>query len=227
MSIRRQAYEWRNVMPTGQQVSRTGHPVLVEGNIQTTDLPANPIDIFCGNFGNTLEVPAALKATQFVVIDHIACWPQESAVNIRINDTYYYQAPSGETAVGLPGGAVPFPEPNNEQIYTMEIFQHGLVPPVYVLPGQTWGIEYDALVPVALNASPTTDADIARAYVKYLLLDGPDMLIAQKLLGNHLPVTEATVSWYKRILIRQRLLADVGDRKLTYEFDKIVPRRFI
>tara|TARA_R110000751_G_scaffold279419_1_gene381863 strand:+ start:152 stop:835 length:684 start_codon:yes stop_codon:yes gene_type:complete len=227
MSIRRQAYEWRNVMPTGQQVSRTGHPVLVEGNIQTTDLPPGPIDIFCGNFGNTLEVPASLKAMQFIVIDHIACWPETSAVNIRINDTYYYQAPSGVTAVGLPGAAVPFPEPNDSQIYTMEIFQLGLVPPVYVLPGQTWGIEYDAHQVVALNASPTSDTDIARAYVKYLLLDGVDMLIAQKLLGNNLPVNESTISWYKRMIIRQRLLADVGDRKLTHEFDKIVPRRFI
>ena len=28
MAVRRQAYEWRNVMPVGQKVSLNNHPVL-------------------------------------------------------------------------------------------------------------------------------------------------------------------------------------------------------
>ena len=78
MSLRRQAYEWRNIVPVGSNVSNTGHPILtydaagaVQATVRQID-PDRPIDIMIGGVGNNLEEPAELRANQFIVIDSVA-----------------------------------------------------------------------------------------------------------------------------------------------------------
>jgi len=99
---------------------------------------------------------------------------------------------------------------------------NGLEPSVYVLPGQTWGVEWllidDYFNGVGGYSTPTDvstasqDRLVPRAYVKYLLLDGADALIANDLIRESIPVTPDNIQWYKRMLIRQKLLADSAGR---------------
>ena len=69
-----------------------------------------------------------------------------------------------------------------------------LYPDVYVLPGQVW----DVLIVVTGNNGTTARPE---AFVKYTLYDGPDALIANKLLELGISVSPANVDWYKRSLI--------------------------
>ena len=88
MSIRRQAYEWRNIVPGSTAVvSNSGHPVLnynvatgnVDGRvIQIPDLV--PYDIMVGGIGNNLEEPAMLRAHQLIVVDHMGSYPFSAQV---------------------------------------------------------------------------------------------------------------------------------------------------
>lgn len=225
MSVRRQAYEWRALVPTANDPPgfvTTGHPILptTGGIIPSLDIGIE-YDIMVGSLGNNIEIPGELKATQFVVVDHISSWPPGSSAQLRILTTEYFSAPDLQSGGGLPARASPFPEPNVENIITNPLLMGGLSPPIYILPGQPWGVIWSMVdnnyqgndYTVALAVSTTTqDRLIPRCYVKYLLLDGPDSLIAMVLMEEALPVTADNIQWYKRNLIRQRLLADVAGR---------------
>ena len=106
MSMRSQVYEWSNLAPSGQEFTlrRT-----------TADLPkaltANrEYDLFIGGVGLNITKPAETTATQFIVIEDIACSPTlNGAVQIRINTTDYFQNPDVTDMVGIPGLASPYP----------------------------------------------------------------------------------------------------------------------
>ncbi|SVD27209.1 uncharacterized protein METZ01_LOCUS380063, partial [marine metagenome] len=69
MSMRSQVYEWANLAPSGQTstLRRTTSDLPVV-------LPANrELDLFIGGYGNNITKPAETTATQFVVIEDIAC----------------------------------------------------------------------------------------------------------------------------------------------------------
>ncbi len=86
-------------------------------------------------------------------------------------------------------------------------FADGLPTPVYILPGQTWGVEF--LLP---DGSPSytveNDYEVHRAFVKYLLLEDSDAVVALKLLMDGIPVTVENINRYKRSLVRQQLYLD-------------------
>lgn len=246
MGIRRQAYEWRNLITEQLYdagfTSTQGHPILTPPNygasagnfnnpVFSVRLPADGMSIFTGGRGNNLDIPAALRATQFIVIDSISGWDGQSArtgesqwqdafIQIRVNETYYFQTPDGRPAKGLPSSAVPFPDHNLQPItdapkelqpvqpiYTFEAFRDGLPTPVYILPGQVWDIIY---------RNPKEDQDntiynnaqVSYCYVKYLLLDGADAAIAMKLLKASFPVTVENINGYRRMLIRHEVFED-------------------
>ena len=213
MSLRRQAYEWRNITTGTSIVSNIGHPILTYdalGVVQATArqvLANTPTDIMIGGIGNNLEMPASNRAHQFVVIDNIGSFPNTAALNIRIETTRYFQSPDGVPSEGMPALAMPF-QPStiagNQEIIP---FYAKLMPTVYILPGQTWGIEY------------TTTA--------VLLVDGPDQLIAMRLLSQEIPVNPENIQWYKQQLIRNRLRADLGMEKTLEETFGSKDRRFI
>jgi len=209
MSMRSQVYEWSNMAPTGQLSSlrRTTTDIAVA-------LPAlREIDLFIGGYGNNITKPAETTATQFVVIEDISCSPWLNGnVQIRINTTDYFQNPDVTNMFGIPGMASPYPRGAASTLAgtTDQLLKSfDLYPDVYVLPGQTWQILYttrDGATAYAVGP-PVVDAQVVSAFVKYTLYDGPDALIANKLLELGVTINPNNVDWYKRSLIEQQVAA--------------------
>tara|TARA_B100001778_G_scaffold80298_3_gene64960 strand:+ start:3379 stop:4041 length:663 start_codon:yes stop_codon:yes gene_type:complete len=205
--MRSQVYEWSNLAPAGQTSSlrRTVDAVAV-------DIPVNrEYDIFIGGIGNNITKPAETTATQFIVIEDIACSAYlGGALQVRINTTDYFQNPDVTDQAGVPGLASPYPRGSaNEAIttnidvltdYVQLLKSFDLYPDVYVLPGQVFQILY------SLQTTPTatTTTVTVAAFVKYTLYDGPDALIANKLLELGVTINPNNVDWYKRTLIEQQ-----------------------
>jgi len=142
------------------------------------------------------------KATEFIVIDDMGCTPfdtgsdttvflggPETALQIRINTTGYFLCPDGSQTFGVPGRAAPYPRTNN---FYQTFF---LDPEVYVLPGQNWEI-------ILFNGDVISSDK--RCFVKYVLYDGTDAVIANKLLEMGVSVKPSNIDWYKRMLIEQK-----------------------
>lgn len=138
-----------------------------------------------------LGQPQKTKATEFIVINGLGCSPDEAFdvyLNVKINSTEYFILPDGGASFGVPGRASPFPKSN---LFYESFF---LDPEVYVLPGQNWEVRWR--IGGAL-------AGTKRAYVKYILYDGTDAVIANKLLGMGIAVTPENVDWYKRKVLEK------------------------
>jgi len=174
--------------------------------------PDNQSSIFIGGTGNNITKPAETTATQFVVIEQVATTgtnPGGAAANsysstaandgaqmyaqVRINTTDYFLDPDNKPNDGIPGTSSPYP-----RLLTMQP-SFNLYPDVYVLPGQVW----DVLVTQRGLSTAVTNMTL-QAFVKYTLYDGPDALIANKLLELGISVSPANVDWYKRSLIQQQ-----------------------
>jgi len=204
MSMRSQVYEWSNLQANANQLRRT-----------TLDLPVAVVanreyDIFTGGLGNNITKPAETTATQFIVIEDVAASPLLSgAVQIRINTTDYFQNPDVTDMSGIPGLASPYPRGAPSSIDTSLttagavgdqniLKSFDLYPDVYVLPDQTFQILYS-------NSGTTADStEVVSCFLKYTLYDGPDALIANKLLELGVTINPNNVDWYKRSLIEQQ-----------------------
>ena len=210
MSMRSQVYEW------------TGSRTDTGGNALTATQAGKRISVFIGGYGNNITKPAETTATQFVVIEDIATSPSafnvahataayrglttsngvsgpRAYVQVRINTTDYFLDPDNVGNDGIPGAASPYPRSTNFQPC------FNLYPDVYVLPGQV----FDALVTCyqnsAFGSSVATNA--LSAFMKYTLYDGPDALIANKLLEMGISINPGNVDWYKRTLIQSQSAA--------------------
>ncbi len=209
MSMRSQVYEWSNLAPTGSLSSlrRTTTDIAVA-------VPADrEIDLFIGGYGNNITKPAETTATQFVVIEDISCSPWLNGnVQIRINTTDYFQNPDVTNMFGIPGLASPYPRGAASTLDGTDnlLKSFDLYPDVYVLPGQTWQILYTTRDGATAYAAGATDAQVVSAFVKYTLYDGPDALIANKLLELGVTINPNNVDWYKRSLIEQQIAASAG-----------------
>jgi hypothetical protein len=214
MSMRSQVYEWANLAPggAGSTLSRSlaDQPVPVPANVST--------DIFIGGIGNNITKPAETTATQFIVIEDISTTPWlAGAVQVRINTTDYFQNPDVTQMNGVPGLASPYPrgcpssltEGNVNAAYTPDnlLKSFDLYPDVYVLPGQVFQILYTT--PQGTNAAAANAATVM-CFVKYTLYDGPDALIANKLLELGVTINPNNVDWYKRSLIEQQTRSAVA-----------------
>tara|TARA_B100001094_G_scaffold71065_1_gene67429 strand:+ start:3372 stop:3983 length:612 start_codon:yes stop_codon:yes gene_type:complete len=198
MAMRSQVYEWANLAVAGSSSSirRVASAVQVQ-------IPADTsVDIFIGGYGNNITKPAETTATQFVVIEDVACSPAYGgAVQVRINTTDYFQNPDVTVQNGIPGLASPYPVGTSSDGGTTSdniLSSFNLYPDVYVLPGQTWSVLYKPRSTVF--GAGASSAAVA-AFVKYTLYDGPDALIANKLLEMGVTVNPNNVDWYKRTLI--------------------------
>ena len=208
--MRSQVYEWANLAPSGSTSSlRRGTndiPVYVGANRE--------YDVFIGGIGNNITKPAETTATQFIVIEDIACsaW-LGGALQVRINTTDYFQNPDVTDQAGVPGLASPYPRGSSNILAATSALEvantnnllksFDLYPDIYVLPGQVFQILYsltttNADFPVAGNTA------VVSAFVKYTLYDGPDALIANKLLELGVTINPNNVDWYKRTLIEQQ-----------------------
>ena len=204
MSMRSQVYEWSNLAPTGQTSSlrRTVDAVPVA-------VPTNrEYDIFIGGIGNNITKPAETTATQFIVIEDIACSAYlGGALQVRINTTDYFQNPDVTDQAGVPGLASPYPRGSSNVAgaddlvsFTQLLKSFDLYPDIYVLPGQVFQILYS----LQTNNSSGIATTVVAAFVKYTLYDGPDALIANKLLELGVTINPNNVDWYKRTLIEQQ-----------------------
>jgi hypothetical protein len=201
--MRSQVYEWANLAPVG---------VSSALRRSTADVPkaltaGREYDLFIGGTGNNITKPAETTATQFIVIEDIACSPHlGGAIQIRINTTDYFQNPDvTDQASPYPRGApssvnlasaTPL---NSDQL----LKSFDLYPDVYVLPGQTFQILYTAETATGVGVAATS-TEVVAAFVKYTLYDGPDALIANKLLELGVTINPNNVDWYKRSLIEQQ-----------------------
>ncbi len=193
MAMRSQVYEW--------DAGRNGGGTLSFGQ---------KYSIFIGGVGNNITKPAETTATQFCVIEDCAVSPTDygtqsaSAIGatgingpraygqVRINTTDYFLDPDNIGNDGIPGSASPYPR----SIAFQPSFN--LYPDVYVLPGQTWDVLYTHYA----GSTTVTATGEHQAFVKYTLYDGPDALIANKLLEIGVSVNPGNVDWYKRTLIQ-------------------------
>ena len=140
--------------------------------------------------------------TQFIVIEDIACTPiLGGAVQVRINTTDYFQNPDVTDMVGVPGLASPYPRGSASSLQGTDnlLKSFDLYPDIYVLPGQVFQILYSQR-----TAMTAADTEVVAAFVKYTLYDGPDALIANKLLELGVTINPNNVDWYKRTLIEQQ-----------------------
>ena len=192
MAMRSQLYEWKQDAASSIE------------NVQSS--------IFIGGTGNNITKPAETTATQFVVIEQVASTASnpsayslgaaggiQNYMQVRINTTDYFLDPDNKPNDGIPGAASPYPR--------CVAFQPAftLYPDVYVLPGQVW----DCLI-TGRGPHQAAGETLSEAFVKYTLYDGPDALIANKLLELGISVSPANVDWYKRSLISQQSAASVA-----------------
>lgn len=210
MAMRSQIYEWTNLSTSGStsSIRMTTDPFekTVSGDKKT--------DIFIGGIGTNITKPAETTATQFVVIEDIATSAHaNSAVQVRINTTDYFQNPDITDQVGVPGLASPYPRgtasdgASSPQAGDNVLPSFSLTPEIYVLPGQTYSVLYTANQSAAITAyggtgaGQTTPTTAVACFVKYTLYDGPDSLIANRLLEMGITVNPGNVDWYKRSLL--------------------------
>ena len=209
MSMRSQVYQWCSQAGTAIADAQAG----------------SSNSIFIGGFGNNITKPAETTATQFVVIEDVAVSPtaiiytgvgtgsdvyrgliagnvatgvagNRAYIQVRINTTDYFLDPDNVGNDGIPGAASPYPRSTDFQPC------FNLYPDVYVLPGQV----FDALVTFYnTGATGTTILNCGLwAFMKYTLYDGPDALIANKLLEMGISINPGNVDWYKRTLIQSQ-----------------------
>jgi len=212
MSMRSQVYEWANLSTSGNFMLRRGL------NAVAVTVPTDrEISVFTGQYGNNITKPAETTATQFVVIEDLAASAYfGGAVQVVINTTSYFQNPDVTQQAGVPGTASPYPRGSSDVsqaanadngVQLLNAFE--LTPDVYVLPGQVWDMRYSSTTTNVLGSTAlnTTSTSAVAAFVKYTLYDGPDALIANKLLELGVTVNPNNVDWYKRTLIEQQSAA--------------------
>jgi len=148
------------------------------------------ITIVAATVGGTADVVITLGADDI-------CAPQNGGhANIRINTTDYFQNPDVTRQDGIPGLASPYPRGYQNILKSFDLY-----PDIYVLPGQVWDVRYTQGTQ-SLTAGDV--CDVVACFVKYTLFDGPDALIANKLLELGITVNPNNVDWYKRSLIEQQ-----------------------
>tara|TARA_R110002020_G_scaffold289674_4_gene505171 strand:- start:3761 stop:4441 length:681 start_codon:yes stop_codon:yes gene_type:complete len=220
MAMRSQVYEWTNGSATGtSSIRQTVDPIAqtVSGNKKT--------DIFIGGIGSNITKPAETNATQFVVIEDVATSAHAaSAVQVRINTTDYFQNPDVTDQDGVPGLASPYPRgtTSNGAIANTDtalvpviagdnvLPSFSLTPEIYVLPGQTYSVLYTSAQTAGVVGGQTTSCTSVACFVKYTLYDGPDSLIANRLLEMGITVNPSNVDWYKRSLLEQQSMPSNG-----------------
>ena len=214
MSMRSQVYEWSNLAAGGLGLTSVA-TLRRSVDAQPQVVPANrEFDIFIGGICNNITKPAETTATQFIVIEDIACsaW-LGGALQVRINTTDYFQNPDVTDQAGVPGLASPYPRGSSNTLAATSALEAAntnnllksfdLYTDIYVLPGQVFQILY-SLTTTNADFPAANQTAVVSAFVKYTLYDGPDALIANKLLELGVTINPNNVDWYKRTLIEQQ-----------------------
>ena len=192
------------------------------------ELPlGSSFSIFTGGYGTNIKNPAKNNSNQFIVVEQYGATPTafvgfsitngdsfrgETVYNglagsrgylqFMVNTTGYFKDPDGVVRNGIPANIHPYPETaQNFACSKKEI-------PVYILPGQTWDTELILFNGDTLSntqSNKVTGANV-RAFIKYTLYDGPDCLIAMKLLQSGIPINPENVDEFKRRIIETNMM---------------------
>jgi hypothetical protein len=203
---------------TGDYPGTTGYIT----NPRPTNITAGTnTDTFSDSIGPSLTMPTSATATQFIVIEKPLCSiNQQGRVKPIVNTTAYNVNPDGTSTdvSAFPGLAYPFPDgaenndtqgiaAGNPGQYTYSM--NKLNQPIYILPGQTFENKFIPLTAVSGTVLQGGDVilpgDTCISFTTYSVYDGPDALIASKLVEMGYPVSMSNVDWYKR-----QLLAEAG-----------------
>ena len=165
-------------------------------NSSTAIGAATQQSIFLPSTSGLTKLNQTIKAesNEFIVIEELAVTPGvgKAKIQIKLGTTEYFKNPDGTSSYGVPYQAIPYPRSTSYQ----KIFE--LYPDIYVLPGQTWDV-------LLYNASAIGADELISVYVKYTLYDGPDAVIATKLMGMGITIGPANVDWYKRLLLERKV----------------------
>jgi len=168
--------------------------VVIEDVSCTPSLPTS--DLAASGAAGTV-VPGQLNGWTLVATGGV--FGPRAYLQVRINTTDYFLNPDNVTNDGIPGSASPYPRSLDFQP------SFNLYPDVYVLPGQVWDVRYTSYALLAGWGSATlnsvTNGADHNAFCKYTLYDGPDALIANKLLEMGISINPGNVDWYKRSLL--------------------------
>ena len=151
-------------------------------------------------------------------IDFYENFKPNGFVQLMVNDTKYFQEPIHTQALGISGDAAPFP-----QTVGFKVPQWSLQPNYYVLPGQSWDIQYTTMNDIhALNSWIEDNLGNAGAvgafwkyaevFCSYYLYEGANAMICHQLLKLGITINPDTVDWYKR-----QILSMEGLDPNTYE----------
>ena len=212
MAVSYQVWEWSNMGDANlnQATNRTpnGKPMPLTANQE--------YDIFTGSTGNAMTNPPLVRGTQFTLIEEMGVTPtQGSQVQIVVNTTSYFKNPDGVVSDGIPATAIPYPcgasvwsettspttDPRGTGI-TLPSFK--LDPPLYIMPGQKWTMVYKSTQGVAGNVGDNSGGSVG-CMIYYMMYDGIDALIANKLVEMALPVNLNNIDWFKQKTLAQNL----------------------
>jgi hypothetical protein len=129
-------------------------------------------------------------------------------MQVVINTTNYFDETDGTTGPGLPATSSPCPE--TTACRTSFEFES----PIYILPGQQWDVRValynDSRADIGstikgYNGESGVGVEDLCCLVQYTLYDGPDALVANKLVEMGVAVVPENVDWYKRQLLEGTL----------------------
>jgi hypothetical protein len=130
-----------------------------------------------------------------------------------INTTGYFKDSDGVPRDGQPGTAIPYPRTIMNS-YCKDTKQT----PIYILPGQAWDVRLtcynDAFSSTTIGNQTNTIATAngqLQAFIKYTLYDGPDALVAIKLLNMGIAITPDSADNYKKKLLEAKRLSAIKE----------------
>lgn len=209
MAVTYQVWEWTNMATNSPERTVNDIPAAITANQE--------YDLFTGTVGNQTTIPPQVRANQFVVIKEMGVTPtNQSFIQVRINTTDYFQNPDLSAMKGLSANAIPYPcgassygngQGGDGSSVTIPSFK--LEPALYILPGQTWTMLYSSEQGITGGAG--NEGGTVGVMIYYVLYDGADALVANKLLEMGIPVTESNVDWWKQ----QALAANLSNLTMT------------
>ena len=203
MSMRSQVYAWNGA---NNNTALANNAATAYGTFN--NLSGTQISIFIGGFGNNITKPAETTATEFVVIEDVSCTPSLNAnAGVATNDIAGVTAGAGAASNGVGNAAAQL---NTGQLATWQLTNNlaaggnytgcsaGVFGPV-AYTGD-WGKAAAGLAGIVAGDAVMNGIDF-NAFCKYTLYDGPDALIANKLLEMGISINPGNVDWYKRSLL--------------------------
>ena len=145
--------------------------------------------IYCPSVGKVVGYPRA-SPVELIVIENICATPDigECYIQVRIGTTSLFLNPDGEPSEGVPATLIPYPEHKGRFNYCLKLI------PLYILPKQCWDI-------LLYNKKPIKSGENVKVVVETTVYDGPDSILAVKLLSDATDINVENINLLKRKLM--------------------------